>query len=290
MFATRNGYIRRNTLSDFADVKSNGKIAMKFEGEDADDRLIGVGISSDTDDVMLGTHNGRAIRFPVADVRVFVGRGSVGVRGVRLKGDDTVVSMVILRHMDATPEIREAYLAEASRRRKAAGQEGEAAEEAEEVVAAEPEGDEPEAAGAAVTLSEEQFAALAADEQILLSVTENGYGMRTSAYDYRIIGRGGQGVFNVAVTEQRGKVVSVLRVDPDDEIILVTDGGMVIRTPIHDIRMVRRNKLGVRVFKVHDGEHVVSVARLTDAGGDSNGDAAAEPDAPPEAGPETGDQ
>jgi DNA gyrase subunit A len=237
----------------------------------------------------LGTHNGRAIRFPVADVRVFVGRGSVGVRGVRLKGDDTVVSMVILRHMDLTPEVREAYLAEASKRRKLMGQEGEVAEEAEEIVPAEAEGDEPEAAGAMVTLSEEQFAELAANEQVLLSVTENGFGMRTSAYDYRIIGRGGQGVFNVAVTPQRGKVVSVLRVDPDDEIILVTDGGMVIRTPIHDIRMVRRNKLGVRVFKVHDGEHVVSVARLSDTGGETNGDTAAEPGSPaPEAGSETG--
>jgi DNA gyrase subunit A len=292
MFATRSGYIRRNALSDFADVKSNGKIAMKFEGEDADDRLIGVGISSDTDDVLLGTHNGRAIRFPVEDVRVFVGRGSVGVRGVRLKGDDTVVSMVILRHSDLTPEVREAYLAEASKRRKLTGQEGEATEEAEEIVPVEPDGDEAETAGAAVTLSEEQFVELAANEQILLSVTENGFGMRTSAYDYRIIGRGGQGVFNVAVTEQRGKVVSVLRVDPDDEIILVTDGGMVIRTPIHDIRMVRRNKLGVRVFKVADGEHVVSVARLSDTGGESNGDTGVEPEAPapePDAEPGTGE-
>jgi DNA gyrase subunit A len=117
--------------------------------------------------------------------------------------------------------------------------------------------------------------------------------MRTSAYDYRIIGRGGQGVFNVAVTPQRGKVVSVLRVDLDDEIILVTDGGMVIRTPIRDIRMVRRNKLGVRVFKVHDGEHVVSVARLSDTGGETNGDSGGEkapdagPDATPDAGPAT---
>jgi DNA gyrase subunit A len=297
MFATRNGYIRRNALSDFADVKSNGKIAMKFEGEDADDRLIGVGISSDTDDVLLATHNGRAIRFPVKDVRVFVGRGSVGVRGVRLKGDDTVVSMVILRHHELTPEIREAYLAEAAKRRKLMGQESaEAApEEVEEVVPVEADNDEPEAAaGSAVTLSEEQFAELAANEQILLSITENGFGMRSSAYDYRIIGRGGQGVLNVAVNARRGKVVSALLVDPDDEIILASDGGMVIRTPIHDIRVVRRNKLGVRVFNVADGEHVVSVARLTDTGvngnggNGGNGDAdAAEPDAP---GPESGDQ
>src|SRR6185437_8675470 len=231
----------------FAEVKANGKIAMKFEGEDADDRLVGVGIASEADDILLATHNGRAIRFPVGDLRIFVGRASVGVRGVRLLRDDSVISMAVLRHQELSPELREAYLAEAAKRRRLMGEESAAATdaeaEAEEPAAPEPEGegDEP-AAGAPVALGEEQFGELAAREQMLLSVTEKGFGIRTSAYDYRTTGRGGQGVLNVAVSARRGKVVSVLLADKADEIILVTDGGMVIRTPVRDIRIVRRNK------------------------------------------------
>lgn len=265
MFATRSGYIRRNALSDFTDVKANGKIAMKFEGEDADDRLIAVAVAGANDDVLLATRNGRAIRFPVEDVRVFVGRASVGVRGIRLLGDDTLISMAILGHRELAPELREAYLAEAAKRRRQLGEESaeEASAEADDTVPADAESDgESEPAGGAIALSEEQFGELAANEQMLLGITEKGFGMRISAYDYRIAGRGGQGVFNVAVSERRGKVVAVLLVDPRDEIILVTDGGMVIRTPVRDIRIVRRNKLGVVVFKVGEDEQVVSVARL----------------------------
>ena len=289
MFATRNGFVRRNALSDFADVKSNGKIAMKFEGEDADDRLIGVGIAGGGDDVMLATANGRAIRFPVDEVRVFVGRASVGVRGIKLLGEDTVISMVVLRHRELSPEIRESFLAEAAKRRRQMGEESAEANAAETDEAGESEAEgEAENGAAAIALGEEQCAELADAEQMLLSVTEMGYGMRSSAYDYRITGRGGQGVLNVAVSARRGKVVSVLLVDPKDEIILVTDGGMVIRTPVRDIRIVRRNKQGVAVFKVAEGEHVVSVARLGDAG-----EPGAEGEGPgeetPQAGPEGGE-
>jgi DNA gyrase subunit A len=269
VFATRNGYVRRNALSDFAEVKANGKIAMKFEGEDADDSLIGVGVATRDDDILLATRNGRAIRFSVDDVRVFVGRDSVGVRGVKLRGDDTVVSMAVLRHQDLTPEVREAYLGEAAKRRRQMGEESAEANAAEgdDTAAAEQDAEgEEEVATGIVTLSEEQFEELAAREQMLLSVTENGFGMRTSAYDYRIAGRAGQGVLNVAVSRRRGKVVAVQLVDKQDQIILATDRGMVIRTSVRDIRIVRRNKQGVVVFKVEDGEHVVAVARLGDMG------------------------
>jgi len=277
MFATRDGYVRRNNLSDFAEVKANGKIAMKFEGEDADDRLVGVEIAEAGDDVLLATRNGKAIRFPVSDIRIFAGRSSVGVRGIRLLGDDAVISMAILRHEELSPELREAYLAEAGKRRRAMGEESAAATvaEADETAPGEADGEseEPAAEAGMVALSEEQFNQLAEREQMLLSITERGFGMRTSAYDYRITGRGGQGVRNVAVSERRGKVVSALLAGKRDEIILVTDSGMVIRTPVRDIRIVRRNKQGVVIFKVAEGERVVSVARLVDSE-EANGAAA----------------
>jgi DNA gyrase subunit A len=226
-----------------------------------------------SDDVLLATANGRAIRFPIDDVRIFVGRASVGVRGIRLLGDDTVISMAILGHQEMTPEVREAYLAEAAKRRRAMGEESAEATVAEgdDTAAIEPDSEE-EPAAQEVAISEEQVDTLATHEQMLLSITENGFGMRTSAYDYRITGRGGQGVFNVAVSERRGKVVAVLLADKQDQIILATDGGMVIRTSVRDIRIVRRNKQGVVVFKVSDGERVVSVARLGDMG-EGNGEA-----------------
>jgi DNA gyrase subunit A len=274
VFATRNGYVRRNSLSDFAEVKANGKIAMKFEGEDADDSLISVAVATAEDDILLATRNGRAIRFSVDEVRVFVGRESVGVRGIRLRSDDTVISMAVLRHQDLSPELREAYLGEASKRRRLMGEESAEATAAEgdDTAAAEQDAEGEEEAGAtAVSLSEDQFNELAEREQMLLSVTENGFGMRTSAYDYRITGRGGQGVLNVAVSQRRGKVVAVLLVSKADQIILATDRGMVIRTSVRDIRIVRRNKQGVVVFKVEDGEHVVSVARLGDMGDENGG-------------------
>src|SRR6185437_3651783 len=181
--------------------------------------------------------------------------------------------MVILGHQEMTPEVREAYLAEAGKRRRATGEESAEATVAEgdDTAAAEPDSEE-EPAAPEVAISEEQVDLLAAHEQMLLSITENGFGMRTSAYDYRITGRGGQGVLNVAVSERRGKVVAVLLADKQDQIILATDGGMVIRTSVRDIRIVRRNKQGVVVFKVSDGERVVSVAGLGDMG-EGNGDA-----------------
>jgi len=279
MFATANGYVRRNTLSDFGDVRANGKIAMKFEGEDADDRLIAVATCTDADDVLLATRNGKAIRFQVKyeedgkGVRVFTGRSSVGVRGIRLLGDDMVISMSIIRHEEITPEVRDAYLKLANERRRVNGDEDDGAEQVEL---------NDGAASGEAAISEDQYADLAAREECLLSVTEKGFGVRSSAYGYRITGRGGQGINNMDLSRRGDAVVAVFPVGQNDQIMLVTDGGMVIRCPVGDIRIARRGSAGVVIFKVGDGERVVSVARLPEES-EENGDApAGDPDDPPE--------
>jgi DNA gyrase subunit A len=270
-FATANGYVRRNALSDFGDVRANGKIAMKFEGEDADDRLIAVAICTDANDVLLSTRNGKAIRFPINDksVRVFSGRSSVGVRGIRLLGNDQVISMSILRHEEIAPDVRNAYLSLAAKRRRQMGEESEAAAE----VPLEPEEPNGENGGEEGAISDETFADLAQREEFVLSVTEKGYGVRTSAYNYRITGRGGQGIDNMDLSRRRDAVVAVFPVGHNDQVMLVTDAGMVIRCPVHDIRIARRRSQGVVIFKVGDGERVVSVARLPEES-EENGDAA----------------
>jgi DNA gyrase subunit A len=283
MFATAGGYVRRNALSDFVDVRTNGKIAMKFEGEDADDRLIAVATCTDANDVLLATRNGKAIRFPVGDVRVFSGRSSVGVRGIRLLGDDLVISMSILRHVEVPPDVRNAYLSLAARRRRE-GEEGEAAPE----LTIEPEETDAEN-GVEASISEEAYADLAGREECLLSVTEKGFGVRTSAYDYRITGRGGQGIENMDLRRRDGDaVVAVFPVGSNDQVMLITDGGMVIRCPVDGIRIARRGSQGVVIFKVGDGERVVSVARLPEDAGE-NGDAADDPagDRPEDRGPQS---
>src|SRR5258708_4095109 len=246
VFATANGYIRRNALSDFTDVRANGKIAMKFEGEDAGDRLIAVAVCSDDDDVLLSTHNGRSIRFPVGDVRVFTGRSSVGVRGIRLLADDRVISMSILHHAEIAPEVRDSYLSMAAKRGRAMGEEGEVAAAVEdEPIDDEVEG-ESKPAGE-IALSDERFNELASREEFLLSITERGFGARSSAYDYRITGRGGQGLINMTLAKRQDHVVAVFAVTQSDQIMLVTDGATVIRCPVFDIRMARRPSQGVVV-------------------------------------------
>src|SRR3954454_12474073 len=270
MFATAKGNVRRNALSDFGDVRANGKIAMKFDGEDSDDRLIAVATCSDANDVLLATRNGKAIRFPVAHVRIFAGRSSVGVRGIRLLGDDQVISMSILRHEEVAPDMRNAYLSLARDRRRAMGEESEAAASQNGDPPPEPEDAET---GAEAAISEENFADLAVREEFVLSVTEKGFGVRSSAYDYRITGRGGQGLNNMDLSRRSDAVVAVFPIGHNDQIMLVTDGGMVIRVPVYDIRIARRGKSGVVVFKVGDGERVVSVARLPEVapeGADEN--------------------
>jgi DNA gyrase subunit A len=241
-----------------------------------------VATCTDQNDVLLASRNGKAIRFPVDDVRVFTGRSSVGVRGIRLLGNDQVISMSILRHEEITPEVRNGYLGMARDRRRQMGEESEAAAAQNPEQPLEPdeingesEGDNGNGAGEAA-LSEEQFLDLAAREEFLQSVTEKGFGVRSSAYDYRITGRGGQGVNNMDLSRRQDAVVAVFPVGPNDQIMLVTDGAMVIRVPVNDIRIARRGSQGVVIVRVGDGERVVSVARLPEVaeenGDGSNGD------------------
>lgn len=262
IFATAKGNVRRNTLADFVEVRANGKIAMKFEDEDADDVLIGVAPCTDDDDVLLATRGGRAIRFPVTDVRVFTGRSSVGVRGIRLLGEDAVISMSVLRHTEIDIAERDAYLSLANRRRR---QDSEAeAAEIDLPALADDEGTAAESAP--VELDEARFAELEAREEFLLSITAKGFGVRTSAYQFRITGRGGQGIVNVDVSRRGDDVVAVFPVQQNDEIVPVTDLGQVIRCPVHDIRIAGRGSQGVVIFRMAEGERVVSVAALRDNG------------------------
>ena len=241
MFATSHGSVRRNKLSDFANIRSNGLIAMKL-GDD--ESLVSVKICAEDEDVMLATKNGKAIRFPVTDIRVFAGRNSTGVRGVKLVGKgDEVISMSILKSVDITPEERDAYLKAANRMVDEEGAE--------------------ESASVEIDLPEERYQELLSKEQIVLTISNKGFGKRTSAYEYRTSGRGGQGVANMALTKKNGgEVVASFPVTDSHQIMLVTDQGKLIRTPVENIRITGRSAQGVTVFKVDDNENVVSVAWL----------------------------
>lgn len=246
MFATRSGNVRRNKLSDFVDVKANGKIAMKLnEG----DTLIDVKICTDDQDVLLAAKAGKSIRFPVSDVRVFSGRTSTGVRGIRLGKGDEVISMSVLHHTEADMEKRYAYLKMAKALRRS--------DDMEEV------SDDIEAS-TTLTLSEEEFQKMQAEEEFILTVTDSGYGKRTSAYEYRITGRGGQGVTNIDNTKRKDSVVASFPVTDTAHVMLVTDAGKLIRMPIKDVRIAGRNTMGVIMFRLSDAEHVVSATCIED--------------------------
>jgi DNA gyrase subunit A len=255
MFATARGTVRRNKLSDFTEINRNGKIAMKLEEGDS---IIGVATCLESDDVLLTTHGGQCIRFPVTDVRVFAGRNSVGVRGISLAEGDSVISMSILGHFEADPEERAAYM---KMRRAIAGEEGEIAS-----------GDGEEIGSDAPALTPERYAAMSAAEQYVLTVSANGYGKRTSAFEYRITGRGGKGIVAMAVNERNGPIVASFPVEHDDQIMLVTAGGQIIRCGVDEIRVAGRSTQGVIVFK-GDGEKVVSVERLEESGESAEGEA-----------------
>jgi DNA gyrase subunit A len=245
MFATRSGNVRRNELSDFESINRAGKIAMKL---DEGDQIAGVEICTEASDVHLTTAQGQCIRFPVSDVRVFKGRDSTGVRGIRLEDGDRVISMSILRHVEATADERAAFL---KMSRAVAGEETEAGVSDEETAAD-------------ATLSQERYAELGAAEQVILTVSANGYGKRTSSYEYRITGRGGKGIVAMAVNDRNGPLVASFPVQDEDEIMLVTDGGQLIRCPVHDIRKAGRSTQGVIVIDVADDEHVVSVEHISE--------------------------
>lgn len=248
MFATRSGNVRRNKLSDFVDVKANGKIAMKL---DEGDTLIDVKICTDEQDVLLAAKAGKSIRFPVSEVRVFSGRTSTGVRGIRLGANDEVISMSVLRHTDADMEKRYAYLKMAKALRRS--------DEAEDNSAA----DDIESS-TTLTLSDEEFKKMQEEEEFILTVTDSGYGKRTSAYEYRITGRGGQGVTNIDNTKRKDCVVASFPVTDTAHVMLVTDAGKLIRMPIKDVRIAGRNTMGVIMFRLNDAEHVVSATCIED--------------------------
>ena len=264
MFATTRGTVRRNKLSDFVDIRQNGKIAMKL---DEGDSIVGVYTCSEDDDVLLTTRQGHCIRFAVGEVRVFVGRNSIGVRGISLSVDDEVMSLSILRHFEADGTERAAYM---KLRRAVDGEEAPASEADDEDVDS----------GAA--LSQDRYVAMSAAEQFILTVSENGYGKRTSSHEYRVTGRGGKGIVAMAVNDRNGALIASFPVDDGDQIMLVADNGQLIRCPVHDIRIAGRATQGVTIFDTAEGHKVVSVERISDeddeAGDEASDDETGEPD------------
>jgi len=274
MFATRRGTVRRNKLSDFADVKRNGKIAMKFDEEG--DEILGVETCTENDDVLLTADSGQCIRFPVTDVRVFKGRDSTGVRGIAMAEGETAISLAILGHVDAQPWERAAYLKRSVAERRLASADG---AEGEDDVAL-----TNEEVGEGGDLSDQRYEDLKANEQFVLTLTEYGYGKRSSSYDYRVIGRGGKGIrtTDVSKVNEIGRLVATFPVADNDQIMLVSDGGQVIRVPVDGIRLASRATKGVTVFNTADGEKVVSVERISEPEGEEEAGVAAS------AAPETG--
>jgi DNA gyrase subunit A len=243
VFATAKGYARRNSMDAFANVPSNGKIAMKFEGEDADDKLIGVELLTADDDVLLASRNGKAIRFAADDIREFQSRASTGVRAMKLAKGDEVISLSILHRVGTTPEEREDYLRFAPWKPERDG--------------------EP-------TLSAERIAEMAAAEQFILTVCANGYGKLSSAYGYRRTGRGGQGITNIDNIERNGPVVASFPATKGDQLMLVTDQAKLIRMPLDSLRVLGRGTAGVRLFNVGENEHVVGAAKIDESDDDAD--------------------
>jgi len=268
MFATTRGTVRRNKLSDFAQVNRAGKIAMKIDEGEA---IVDVKICSEDDDVLLTTAKGQCIRFQVGDVRVFKGRDSMGVRGINLADGDVVISLEILRHVDVSADERAAFL---RMRRAVAGE----TEEAVEAVEPAENGEAEETTGA-LTLSQERYVELSALEEVILTVSSRGYGKRTSSYEYRTAGRGGKGIAAMAVNARNGDLVASLSVAESDQIMLVTDGGQLIRCPVEGIRIAGRATQGVIVFRTDESEKVVSVERIGEDGEDEGEAGAADADA-----------
>ncbi|ODT31376.1 MAG: DNA gyrase subunit A [Kaistia sp. SCN 65-12] len=269
MFATTRGTVRRNKLSDFVQVNRNGKIAMKLEEEG--DEILGVETCTDNDDVLLTASSGQCIRFRVSDVRVFQSRNSVGVRGIAMGEADRVISMSIIEHVDAAPSERAAYLKRSAAERRLLSGNG---EEEEIALTNEEIGEEAQ-------LSDERYEFLRGHEQFVLTVTEFGYGKRSSSYDFRLTNRGGKGIraTDVSKVDEIGRLVAAFPVRDDDQIMLVSDGGTVIRVPVHGIRFASRATKGVTIFNTADGEKVVSVERISEPQSDDDADEGA-PDEP----------
>jgi DNA gyrase subunit A len=256
VFATRSGDVRRNALSDFVQVNKSGKIAMKLaEG----DGIVGVATCTDADDFLLTTRGGKAIRFAVRDVRVFKGRDSTGVRGIKLANGDEVVSLSLLYHSDASSAEARAYLKQASAARRAVSGE----EIVEEATDAE-EGAED--GGEEATLTPERYAALGAREQFVLTLSQTGFGKRSSSYEYRVTGRGGSGIVAIGMGKKNSAVIASFPVEDSDDLMLISDAGQTIRIAVSSVSIQGRSAQGVTVFRVEDGERVVSVERIADVG------------------------
>ena len=254
MFATASGGVRRNRLTDFYNVQSNGKIAMKL---DEGDKLIGVQICNDTDDVLLAAAGGKCVRFPVSDVRIFESRASTGVRGMKLPEGESVISMSIVKHAKADIDKRDAYLKEAAARRRALGE----VEEGETT--------DVETSTTNTVLSAEEFEKMASEEEFILTITDKGFGKRTSAYEYRITARGTSGVTNIKMDERRkADVVATMPVPDDAHLMMVTDGGKLIRMRVSDIKIAGRSTMGVILFRLDKEEKVVSATCITDVDDD----------------------
>lgn len=253
MFATAQGNVRRNSLMDFVNVQANGKIAMKL---DEGDKLVNVFQCNEDNDVMLAAKSGKCIRFPVTDVRVFVGRNSTGVRGIKLADGDEVISMSMLKHIDANAEQRDEYLKVSSAIKRMEAEAGEGASIT------------PEQTGLLSLLTAEEFNKMKEREEFILTVTSTGYGKRSSSYEYRVTGRGGQGIANMEMSARNKEVVCSFPIEDNQQLMMVTDGGKLIRMPVADIRIAGRKTQGVILFRTADDERVVSVTRLTADDGD----------------------
>jgi len=285
LFATRSGNVRRNELADFAEVRQNGKIAMKL---DQGDEIAGAQLCRETDDILLTTADGQAIRFPVTDVRIFKGRESTGVRGIKLEDEDRVISLAILRHMEAMPAERAAYLKQANAMRRAASGErassdaGEAADVENAMIEVGGLDDSETIEGGDIAdLTPARYAEMGGAEQFVLTVSERGFGKRTSSYEYRTSGRGGKGIIAMAVNERNGRLIASFPVEDTDQIMLVTNGGKLIRCPVEGISTTGRSAQGVTIFRTDQDERVVSAELINDDGngnGSTNGGDAGDAD------------
>jgi DNA gyrase subunit A len=248
MFATASGTVRRNRMSDFESIRANGKIAMKL---DEGDSLISVLPCYEDQDVFLATYRGRAIRFPVPEIRVFAGRNSTGVRGITLGADDRIIGMAMLNHGESDSAVRSAYIKQSRAARRAeTGIEEEASSDEEETT---------------LVLDDAKMAQMAAAEEFILTISENGFGKRTSSYEYRLTHRGGGGFANIKLGGKNTAVAGSFPVTDDQDIIMVTDGGKIIRTPVADVRIAGRSTAGVTLFRTAENEKVVSAISIEGA-------------------------
>ena len=250
IFATDNGKVRKNSLLDFESIQQSGKIAMKLEDSDS---IVGIKILDDDDDFLLSSEKGKSLRVQSKKLRLFKGRSSKGIKGMSLKKDDKIISLSILKSVKITSDEAKSYI-KASRLEK----------DVEETP------DDENETTKIVTLSKKQIEEFKNKEQYILTVTENGYGKRSSAYEYRVSGRGGQGIINIISSERNGGVASTFTINHEDQIMLITDKGQMIRCNVKDIRITGRNTQGVRIFNLSDDEKVVSAARVEDSSEENN--------------------